>query len=91
MAPAPKPKQKQKLKTFGRLDDRGHIDDSDLDVDISKRFKGEADSIFTKAFVNDAILIFREMKKRKQRKGGPGLPANIHGQARKLSVGMQSN
>jgi len=64
---------------IGRLDDRDNIDEHVLNVNISKRFKDEANSIFTKTFVDDAILIFREMKrKRKQPR-------------RKLSLSMASN
>ena len=51
------------------MDEREAITESILNVNISHRFKDEAGSIFTKAFVDDAILMFREMKKRAQFNG----------------------
>lgn len=46
---------------------------------MSARFKREAGTIFTRAFVNDSILIFREMKKK------PPMTK------RKMSISLQSN
>lgn len=35
-----------------------------INVDFIKKFKNDESSIFTKAFVEDCILIFAEMKKK---------------------------
>ena len=35
-----------------------------IDVDLIKKFRHDDSSIFTQAFVDDCILIFREMKRR---------------------------
>ena len=32
-------------------------------MDLAKRFKNDTHSMFTKAFIDDCILIFREIKK----------------------------
>ena len=37
--------------------------DSILDIDFAKKFKDESHSMFTQAFIDDCILIFRELKK----------------------------
>ena len=37
--------------------------DNILDMDLAKRFKNDTHSMFTKAFIDDCILIFREIKK----------------------------
>ena len=58
------------------------LGDSDFDVNIKNRFKNESESVFTKAFVSDSILIFREMKKKQK------VPMAAR---RKLSIGVQSN
>ena len=63
----------------GKLDDHEAFDENYLDVNLSKRFKSQAQSIFTRAFVNDSILIFREMKKKP--------PVS----RRKVSISLQSN
>ena len=76
---APLQKERFKIETFGRLDDRTSIDDSALITNISKRFKSETNSIFTKTFVDDAILIFRESKRKKK------------GMRRKVSLSIGSN
>lgn len=39
------------------------INDSVLDTDFTKKFKNDSQSMFTKAFIDDCILIFRELKK----------------------------
>lgn len=68
--------------SVGRLDDHDAFDDNALDVNISKRFKSETETIFTQAFVNDSILIFREMKRKK--------PVKLAAR-RKLSLSLVSN
>ena len=37
--------------------------DSILDTDFAKKFKNDGQSMFTQAFIDDCILIFRELKK----------------------------
>ena len=76
---APLQKERFKIETFGRLDDRTSIDDNALISNISRRFKSETNSIFTKTFVDDAILIFRESKRKKK---------NVR---RKVSLSIGSN
>ena len=62
-------KQSQQIPSGGakrsgqqKIDDP--LEDIELDANIGKRFKNDSGSIFTKSFVNDSILIFREMKKK---------------------------
>lgn len=76
---APLQREKFKQETYGRLDDRSNIDDQALIANIGKRFKEEANSMFTQLFVDDAILMFLETK-RKQK-----------GPRRKISLSMTSN
>lgn len=43
---------------------KANTEDGILNADFAKRFKNESDSIFTEAFVDDCILMFKELKKR---------------------------
>lgn len=44
------------------------IEESILNVDLTKRFKQEGGSLFTQAFIEDSILIFRHLKKLEKEK-----------------------
>lgn len=43
---------------------KANTDDTILNADLAKKFKNASDSIFTEAFVDDCILMFKELKKR---------------------------